>query len=160
MRLGVLPRAVAIEGVAVGLEIGRQVRRRHRGAGLSRPSLHVIHRPGEQADARRRHRFDERVFADFDRGAVRELNLGAPVLRAQAIARHERHVANRRLAFALALERDDAFDDGEVSGGHVLGVRLEAIREEEQRRADRWQDRSERGAMETRHTGLPEETQG
>ena len=62
----VLPRAVAIERAAVGLQILRQVLRGHRRAGLGRAPLDVIHRSGEQPDARRRHGFDQRVFADFD----------------------------------------------------------------------------------------------
>jgi hypothetical protein len=82
----------------------------------------MVHRPRQQPDARRRHGFDEREFADFNRGAVGELNLGASVLGAKAIALDERHVADRGLAFAVALERRGAFDEGNIRRRRVLCV--------------------------------------
>ena len=116
MRCRVLPCAVAIERVAVGLQLLRQVFRGYRRAGLGRAPLDVIHRSGEQPDARRRHCLDHRVFADFDGGAVRELDLDAPGLGAQPIALDERHIADRRLAFTVPLEHGDAFDEARYAG--------------------------------------------
>jgi len=74
----------------------------------------MIHRPGNQADACRRHRFHFGVFGNFDRRSVREHDFDASISRAQAVALHERHILRSRDDLAFAFERRFSFDHREV----------------------------------------------
>ena len=69
VRRVVLPRPVLIECVPVGLQIRRKVASRPRSRSLP---LNMVHRAGEEPDARRRHRFHFGVFADLDAASIRE----------------------------------------------------------------------------------------